>query len=525
MAYFDLHAHPALKAHLSGTQTANRRPVWASEQDEVPVASPLVLFMRTILRHQANLYQLEQGEVNLNVSVHHSPEAGMVASKLFQTVAGQIPTFVSPALLREVQQVGQPGQRTYFDHLRDSLALLPDGLRGPQGQRVRVLRRLAYYDPEAVNIIRAVEGAHCLYSDPDGRTAADNLRRRLDEGHRFLYLTLAHLTDNRICTHAFGMRMKAGPVVITRSRDFYPRGAGLTPTGADLIRVALRAGVLIDVKHLGREGRRQYYALRRQEFPARPILCSHGAAAGCSRDQPPSRKTVAHRAEADLVVVHYRQGGLNPGVTPRDFNCWSINLYDEDIREIVDSGGLIGLSLDKRITGVSKTAKEIFSRAEYNLIPDRPAVEVAGPQATEDADVEDEDDLLEADEQAEARSPGPADDHEAGISWPERTRRRHLRFLARQILYLVRVGGPGTWRCLCIGSDFDGLIVPLKCSRSVLDFDDVEDALVKRLVGLADGNPRARYGLDPDNVRDKVRDLLWRNVWRFLERHFNDPAA
>ncbi|GAA3935817.1 membrane dipeptidase [Hymenobacter algoricola] len=524
MAYFDLHAHPVLKAHLSGTQTANRRPVWASEQEEIPVASPLVLFMRNILRNQANLYQLDQGEVSLSVSVHHAPEAGMVESKLFQTVAGQIPTFVSPALLREVQKVGQPGQRTYFDHLRDSLDLLPDGLRGPQGQVVRVLARLADYTPGAVNLIRAIEGAHCLYSDPDGYTAAGNLLRLLDEGHRFLYLTLAHLTDNQICTHAFGMRMKAGPVVIARSHDFYPRGAGLTAVGEDLIRTALRAGVLIDVKHLGREGRRQYYALRQQEFPTAPVLCSHGAAAGCSRNELPIRKAVAHRSVPDLVVVHYRQGGLNPGVTPRDFNCWSINLYDEDIREIVDSGGLIGLSLDKRIAGVNKTAKEIFSRAEYDLIPGRPPVEAPARHPADDADVEDEDDLLEADDRAEASGAGQPTDEEAGISWLERTRRRHLKFLAQQILYMVRVGGPATWRCLCIGSDFDGLIVPLKCSRSVLDFDDVEDALVKRLVGLADGNPRIRYGLDTDNVRDKVRDLLWRNAWRFLERHFNDPA-
>jgi microsomal dipeptidase-like Zn-dependent dipeptidase len=526
MAYFDLHAHPVLKAHLSGTQTANRRPVWSSDQDDIPVASPLVLFMRSILRHQANLYQLEAGEVKLSVSVHHSPEIGMVESKLFQTVADQIPSFVSPALLREVQQVGEPGKRTYFDHLRDSLALLPDDLTGPQGQRVNVLRSLAEYDPEALNFIRAIEGAHCLYSDPTGKSAADNLQKLLDEGHRFLYLTLAHLTDNQICTHAFGMRMKVGPVTVSRNEIFFPNGVGLRETGKNLIRVALKAGVLIDVKHLSRASRMQYYELRKAEFPGAPILCSHGAAAGCSRDKPPIRKTVAHRTRKDLVVVHYKQGGfLKPRITPQDFNCWSINLYDEDIREIVASGGMIGISLDKRILGVNKTAKEIFSREEYDLIEVRLEVVPAQQEPAADADVEDEDDLLAADELADmAEARQSLTDNEAGISTLEFTQRRHLTFLAHQILYMVSIGGKGTWNCLCIGSDFDGLIVPVKCARSVLDFDDIEDALVKRLVGLADNNPHIDYGLTPNNVRERVRGLLWRNGWQFLERHFNQAV-
>ncbi|GGF04833.1 membrane dipeptidase [Hymenobacter cavernae] len=527
MAYFDLHAHPVLKAHLSGTQTANRRPVWSSDQDDIPVASPLVLFMRNILRHQANLYQLEAGEVSLSVSVHHSPEIGMVESNLFQKVADQIPSFVSPALLREIQQVGKPGKRTYFDHLRDSLALLPDDLTGPQGQRVNVLRSLAEYDPEALNFIRAIEGAHCLYSDPAGETAADNLQKLLDEGHRFLYLTLAHLTDNQICTHAFGMRMKVGPVTVSSNVIFFPNGAGLRETGKNLIRTALKAGVLIDVKHLSRASRMQYYELRETEFPNAPILCSHGAAAGCSRDKPPIRKAVVHRTEKNLVVVHYKQGGFfKPRITPQDFNCWSINLYDEDIREIVKSGGMIGISLDKRILGVNKTAKEIFSREEYELIPGCPPVVPAQQEPAVDADVEDEDDLLEADELAdlaEARQSAAADE-EAGISALEFTKRRHLKFLAHQILHMVRVGGQGTWSCLCIGSDLDGLIVPVKCARSVLDFDDVEDALIKRLLALADKGSPTDYDLTPNNVRERVRGLLWRNGWQFLERHFNQPA-
>ncbi len=30
--------------------------------------------------------------------------------------------------------------------------------------------------------------------------------------------------------------------------------------------------------------------------------------------------------------------------------------------------------------------------------------------------------------------------------------------LCQNIIHAVRVGGPDTWNCICIGSDFDGLI-------------------------------------------------------------------
>lgn len=534
MAYFDLHAHPTMKAFLSGTHPANRRSVWDDRNPPKPITAPLLLLARPILVHQANLSQLHDGVVNLCVSVHHAPEKAMAGSHFFQTQARHIPTFVSPTLLQEIGDM-QPGQgRSYFQHLQESLALTPATLSGPEGQRMQVLRRLRDYDPSCVNLIRAIEGAHSLYDDADGTTAMANLLLLLPE-HRFLYLTLAHLTDNRLFTHAFGMRMKVGPVTIADSTDFFPRRAGITPRGLELLAAVLQAGILVDVKHLSRSARMQFYDYRRQYFPDRPILCSHAAAAGCSRDNPPFRKAVWQRdyrqpakrrdANETLVVVHYEQAHNGAQVTPTDFNPWSINLYDEDIREIVESGGLIGISLDKRIAGDGRNIKEVFSLAEYQLFPHRP--DIKRGLLPEDDEVSTEDELLtqELTDELTAEA-APADSApEAASLAEERTQRqrkayrRQLRLLAHQILYMVRQAGPTTWQCLCIGSDFDGLIVPLRCCPTVLEFDDLEAALAQELLNQAEQGPDA--GLTAANVRERVRDLLWRNGWRFLEQHFN----
>lgn len=53
------------------------------------------------------------------------------------------------------------------------------------------------------------------------------------------------------------------------------------------------------------------------------------------------------------------------------FNPWSINLMDEDIIEILKSGGILGVSLDVRILGFqSKVGLNMAGDEEYLSTPD-----------------------------------------------------------------------------------------------------------------------------------------------------------
>ncbi len=51
------------------------------------------------------------------------------------------------------------------------------------------------------------------------------------------------------------------------------------------------------------------------------------------------------------------------------FYPWSINLYDEEIQEIIASGGMIGFSFDSRLLGNEPTDRERFSRRETGALP------------------------------------------------------------------------------------------------------------------------------------------------------------
>ncbi|GAB3309602.1 hypothetical protein [Hymenobacter tenuis] len=526
MAYFDLHIHPILKPQLSAVQPNNRNTVW--REVDIPLRTLPLAAVKSSLDSQASLAQLWDGQVSLSVSVHYSLEQGIAASKILQRSAERIPEWLSKELLTEIAHVGKPGARSYFDHLRESLALLPQELHGPKQQLVRVINSVADYQPNAINLIRCIEGAHSLCGDETGSDAANNLKVLLDEGYRFLYLTLAHLEQNPFCSHAFGMKMKAllGVIPITKDQDFYPSGQGITPLGLDLIEAALDAGpgrrVLIDVKHMSRSSRVQYYDIvnaRRDAGKPVPIIWSHGAATGCSWTNPPFRRALK-RADGRITVSYLQR---NDGLRNTDFNPWSINLYDEDIRAIVASRGLIGLSLDKRICGVGHANREVLSVEEFQSFPQRPKVQSLRNHLASEGEPEDEEEVLAA--------PEPEDEQELdgtlstqidsqlrqGLRW-----RKHLRHLANQILHMVRIGGSDTWTCLCIGSDLDGIINPLVCSRSALDLDEVEEGLLRWLPKLADETPTVDYGLN--DVRSKVRGIMWRNAWDFLEREFNSAT-
>ena len=60
------------------------------------------------------------------------------------------------------------------------------------------------------------------------------------------------------------------------------------------------------------------------------------------------------------------------------FNPWSINLYNEEIKEIIASGGLIGLNLDQRIQGADKVKGEYFSALEFEALMHRESFPLCG---------------------------------------------------------------------------------------------------------------------------------------------------
>lgn len=229
----------------------------------------------------------------------------------------------------------------------------------------------------------AIEGGHNLSDVPAGNEECilsaypHHQMKTLQEMDDvdFMAINLCHLSDipeQRLGGFAQGVNKLSQ--IAFRSDHFLPTvGLGLTEIGKKLIRQCLlhpSRSVLIDVKHMSLYTRLEYYRFKDQladEAPMvdrLPILSSHTGFTFTSIDDYLNRQT--YRADVSETVAgktvtiapENRKIGrtndkLNKGLYA---NPWTINLFDEEIIEIMASGGMMGISLDQRILGASNPA-------------------------------------------------------------------------------------------------------------------------------------------------------------------------
>jgi len=479
--YFDLHFHPAFKPYLSDYRPRKRKNCWEKIGSAVG-----------IVRSQSSLDQAREGGLQLGVATFIAVERPMTCSFLLDHVA---PLFT----VLDDQMLDFPNYANYFDCLQEELAHLEKSQHCDpgHGRTFKLLNSIEELEEDKLNLILAIEGGHNL--ENFNTSLLDNLRRLKQGPHRFLYLTLVHMTQYPLATHAYGMKL------IKKNDQFKPAGFGLTGLGKEVIDLAYdnRAGhrILIDIKHMSLVSRVQFYRHRREKgYGDIPILATHMGVTGISRDprvitQQFSRPAVRRD---DFVEVHYdRPPGIGqPGTNDATFfNPWSINLYDEDITEVLDSGGLIGLNMDQRILGANRVKGEYFSSGELNYI-------LSGykdthiPEEYREGDFSDEEIVVER----------------------ELNERKHLRHLCNNILHIVKAGGERAWQQVCLGSDFDGLIDPINCCTDAADFPKLEKKLTEMLPKMMAEDPTHDY--DDSDIAQKVRGLMYDNAVRFLKQHF-----
>ena len=109
--------------------------------------------------------------------------------------------------------------------------------------------------------------------------------------------------------------------------------------------------ILVDVKHMSIMSRQSYYAFRKNNYPDVPIVFSHGAVYGASLQHG------IYTSNADIINNTTDDQAGN-------FYKHDVNLFDEDIKEIVLSNGIIGIEFDKRVNGVKA------ERSDNDLKPD-----------------------------------------------------------------------------------------------------------------------------------------------------------
>lgn len=481
--YFDLHVHPTQKSFLSSTRPDERGNCWKTYANNLSVR----------LRSQASFQQMQEGGVVIATANVHAIERPMTSSFVMDHVLHLV-----SSLDKKVMDI--PSYANSFDqildeitHLKQSLAL---ELVPPDGKPVKLLNSIAELDENALNLILAVEGGHCLESVDRG--ILENFQLLKEKGPRILYLTLTHFTQFPLTTQAYAFSM------LKDNDEFKPKGFGLMPLGKKVIDMAYDDSIghrtFIDIKHMSVVARFHFYEHRREKgYQHIPILASHVAVTGISRDPRVITSYFKHRAirRDDFVEVNYhRPAGIGKGLFNKTFfNPWSLNLYDEDILEVLDSGGLIGINLDQRILGVQEVKGEYFSAQDLNFIlHDYKSPEIETPFDSGEFMDELVADTRDLDE------------------------RKHLRHLCNNILHIVKIGGERVWKQLCIGSDFDGLIDPVNNCCDVTEYSKLEDGLIHMLPEMMEEDEGHAY--DRSNMAAKVRGIMYDNAVAFLKKHF-----
>lgn len=487
--YFDFHFHTSLKTYLTDENPETRADCWT-------VLSHPVL----MLQSQASLDQAWQGGLRLGIAVLYPLERPFTES-WFVSELGPVISPLSKEMLQKTRTEDAFSRlMEELNHLMDSLAKYAG-----QGKEARIIDRYKDYHTDKINLLLSIEGSHCLQRS--GYAIQETLRELKYGKHRIFSMNLTHLTNFETCTHAYALKL-------IEEEDFFPKGKGIQPAGYDIIDIAYEESgnrrILIDIKHMSLVSRRDFYTYRKRKgYSAIPILATHVACTGISwKKESLALYVTEHSSSSKGVKVRYRKpSGIGSGAHIKTaFNPWSVNIYDEEIIEILDSGGLIGFNLDKRILGNDSVAAEYFSAEEFGEVfghallpqPETPAVGSSQPIAY-----------------TRSLSEEDPDQRDQAV--------RHLRHLCNQILHVVKIGGGRAWKQICLGSDFDGLIAPIANCISIQEYPSLEKSVRSMLKQMIREAKDADSSLDFEQGRSipaRVRDLMFNNGARFIRQHY-----
>ena len=292
--------------------------------------------------------------------------------------------------------------------------------------------------------------------------------------------------------------------------------------------------VLIDVKHLGLKSRQDYYNYQKKiiqkekKYEKIPIIASHIGVTGYTVNEWKNalkrnsctvynyEGTRAVSIEMEKKICGKWGSFVNNDFT---FNPWSINLMDEDITEILNSNGIIGMSLDVRILGfqseygISLTSEnEYLSTADFHTHFPQITVKNLPLNTMESMIVENESWLIPTKED------------------------RHPLSFCFNIIHIIQVGLLKTdiaepWNQICLGSDFDGLIEPLKISPDISSLEELEANMIKwipvaeKAYVNENGGTRILFGKSTAELKKIVRGIMYENGKNFIDRWLNNFAG
>lgn len=350
MRYFaDLHCHPTMKAYghsfpnRENSSNPNRsNSIWY--YDPPNVFEKLIDLLGGLVKYrQSNFSALGFGNTGIVFASLYPVERGFFDNKLgtgdFNDMVLNFVTSIGKKRIDFVQSVTDyfpdlEGEYNFLKQLDGQVVKLADrasykytlARNAPDVDTILSEDAMADNKVNSIAVIITIEGAHAFgtgikpQSNPANRAyVLGNVEKVKNWMHRPAFISLAHHFYNELCGHAESL---SGIVKKATSQQF-GLNTGFTNLGHEVLEKLLddtdNKRILIDIKHMSRTSRLEYFNLLDTTYAGQdiPVVASHAAVIGNEKDR------------------HL-------------FMNADINFYDDEITRIGRSNGLFGIQLDER---------------------------------------------------------------------------------------------------------------------------------------------------------------------------------
>ena len=510
MPFFDFHCHPGLKPQFSDPQT--KVTPWDFIDAKLAIARDLKLrvnkLFNEVLNSQSNLTQLIKADVKLIGLILHAPEQKIGKALGEKSIVNK----GSVSLINGKQLAYLTTGVHSYELIKEELRWLEVSASPAPGAKLKIISTSAGFNENEANTVFGaiiIEGLHCFFDDPNDPNAKQIYLRNFHEftnAHTVLSINVCHMQQNQFCNHAHGIQF-------FNPSYFYPTLKGITTWGMEMIGLMNSKKILVDIKHMSLKARREIYTLYNPNGDNKfkqPLICTHAGTTGLSiRDRV--KYLLNQPVDKGLVYEVTYLKPLSQHFENTYHNCSSINLYNEDIENILLSGGIIGVSFDQRILGFADESVIPGLTVPHDLeyISHQEAEFFLGPQPTalpvwpDDTNVWTAEDFEDIDQSLLIET--------------------HRRFLVNNIIHILWVANKNislkiqdAAKQICIGTDFDGLINAIDCCKDTTGMSDLKKDMKS---DLKKGLSKISVNIDADKLLD---DIFYNNGKNFMLKRLKE---
>lgn len=522
MQYFDFHTHIILKQLFDESPNIDAR-INSSDVAAIPRdCTDLPEIIQSQI-HQSQLAELSD-EVIIGATLYGC-ESYLAAA--VQPLQGFLRlTSKHKMSLDKLKAIAADGFPTFTNFTKR--ATLDAFVQAPQS--FNILTKASFANPlpkNKVNVFFLIEGCHSLVDtinkiDATHRYDPNEILANLEvvlKIAQVIGINITHLQQSSLCNHAFAMQI-ADPT------HFIPLESGFTDDGRKVVQGLFDRNICVDLKHMSYKSRLDF----RNEVDAgkysnvQPPLCSHVGFTGISfKDWAGyilgKPQTVSNALYVELVKPLQRDNTFfDPGIPA--FNLSTINLFDEEIVWVVKQGGMIGLSLDRRITGFENkfddkptgrdpgnllyVDKEFISQSEWTAL---------GLNGNQLGNLIDEDNCVTEDTEDVFESDSARNDYFSDHIL------LHLKHFF-QVCFDAGIPIANAQKCITIGSDYDGFINPFMNTDTVEAVPALKEYIKINLGNYLNSSERTKQWASQLNIQSFIDDLFYNNGFNFIKSRF-----